>query len=235
MDQYLHHEHHQEEHLTSSDTLKDVVIGMADGLTVPFALAAGLSGAVSSCAIITTAGVAEIAAGAIAMGLGGYLAGQTEVDHYAAELKREYWEIEHKRTHEIQEVKDAFMEMGLSNEIAEKATEELIQDKDKWVAFMMRHELGLDEPNPKRATQSAFNIGFSYIIGGIVPLMPYFFVDSPFVGLQYSAVVTLLCLMIFGYYKSKMTGQNVYTGALKTAAIGAVAACAAFFIAKMIG
>jgi vacuolar iron transporter family protein len=241
LDHNLHHEpnaphdHHHEEHLHSSDTLKDIVIGMADGLTVPFALAAGLSGAVQNCGIITTAGIAEVAAGAIAMGLGGYMAGQTEVDHYAAELKREYWEIEHKRDWEIQEVRDVFMEMGLSPAVAEQATQELIKDDKKWVDFMMKHELGLDEPNPKRATQSALNIGVSYIVGGIVPLCPYFFVTSPAEGLKYSAMITLVCLLIFGFYKSKMTGQNTYIGALKTAAIGAAAACAAFFIAKAIG
>ncbi len=238
MDHYLHHDqnhemHHHEEHLQSSDMLKDIVIGMSDGLTVPFALAAGLSGAVQSCGIITTAGIAEVAAGAIAMGLGGYLSGQTEVDHYNAELKREYWEIEHKRDWEIKEVKDAFIEMGLSEEVAERATQELIQDDKKWVDFMMKHELGLDQPDPKRATRSALNIGGSYVIGGIVPLSAYFFVQQPATGLLYSSIITLICLLIFGFYKSKMTGQNPYIGALKTAAIGATAACAAFFIARL--
>ena len=227
-----YHHHHHEEHLESSDFLKDIVIGMSDGLTVPFALAAGLSGAVASNDIVITAGIAEIAAGSIAMGLGGFLSGQTEVNHYKAELKREYWEIEHKREVEIREVKDIFMEMGLSEKVADEATNELIQDNDKWVDFMMRHELGLEKPDERRATKSAFNIGISYIIGGAIPLTAYFFTKTPHEGLMYSTIITLVCLFIFGFYKSKMTEQPLILGALKTMAIGAVAAAAAYFIAK---
>jgi VIT1/CCC1 family predicted Fe2+/Mn2+ transporter len=189
--------HHHEEHLESSDFIKDVVIGISDGLTVPFALAAGLSSAVDSNALIITAGIAEIAAGAIAMGLGGYLSGQTELHHYQAELQREYWEIEHKREFEIKEVKDIFLEMGLSDAVAESATQELIQDDKKWVDFMMKHELGMDEPDEKRASKSAFNIGISYVAGGIIPLTAYFFTATPNEGLFYSAIMTLVCLFIF--------------------------------------
>lgn len=224
--------HHHEHHLQSSDFLKDIVIGMSDGLTVPFALAAGLSGAVASNDIVITAGIAEIAAGSIAMGLGGFLSGQTEVNHYKAELKREYWEIEHKREVEIQEVKDIFIEMGLSENTAVAATTELIKDDHKWVDFMMRHELGLEKPDEKRATKSAFNIGISYIIGGIIPLTAYFFTKIPSEGLFYSTIITLICLFIFGFYKSKMTEQPLFLGASKTMAIGAIAAAAAYFIAK---
>lgn len=227
-----HHHHHHEEHLESSDILKDIVIGMSDGLTVPFALAAGLSSAVDSNSLIITAG---IAAGAIAMGLGGYLSGQTEVHHYQAELKREYWEIEHKRDWEIKEVRDIFLEMGLSPDIAEIATQELIKDDKKWVDFMMKHELGLDEPDEKRAAKSAFNIGISYIIGGIVPLLAYFFTATPHEGLLYSAAITLICLFIFGYYRSKMTGQPLIEGASKTMIIGAIAAATAYLVAKAFG
>ncbi len=223
---------HQEEHLSSSDFLKDIVIGMSDGLTVPFALAAGLSGAVSNCDIIITAGIAEIVAGSIAMGLGGYLAGQTEVHHYEAELRREYWEIEHKREWEIQEVRDAFLEMGLSATTAETATQELIEDPHRWVDFMMKHELCLDKPDPSRATKSAFNIGTSYIVGGIIPLSAYFFTNNPTQGLICSALITIVCLFVFGYYRSKMTGQPPFLGALKTMAIGTIAAATAYFVAK---
>jgi vacuolar iron transporter family protein len=229
-----HHDHHHEEHLESSDILKDIVIGMSDGLTVPFALAAGLSSAVDTNALIITAGIAEIAAGAIAMGLGGYLSGQTEVHHYEAELKREYWEIEHKRDCEIKEVQDIFLEMGLSETIAESATQELIKDDKKWVDFMMRHELGLEKPDERRAAKSAFNIGFSYIIGGIIPLFAYFFTQTPHEGLAYSAVITLICLFIFGYYRSKMTGQPLLEGASKTMIIGAIAAATAYLVAKAV-
>src|SRR6476660_6786682 len=175
MDTYLHHEH-KEEHLKSSDLLRDVVIGMSDGLTVPFALAAGLSGAVDSTHIIVIAGIAEIAAGSIAMGLGGYLAGKTEQDHYNSELKREYDEVERVPDREKEEVREFFSAIGLSESVQQQATEEISQDKKKWVDFMMKYELGLDQPDPRRATKSALNIGLSYVAGGLVPLAPYFFV-----------------------------------------------------------
>lgn len=232
MDTYLHHDH-KEEHLKSSDVLRDVVIGMSDGLTVPFALAAGLSGAVDSTHIIVIAGIAEIAAGSIAMGLGGYLAGKTEQDHYNSEVKREYYEVENLRHREIEETKEFFKNIGLSTELQDKATEEIAKDKKQWVDFMMKYELGLEKPDPKRATKSALNIGFSYVFGGLVPLSPYFFVDSPTEGLKISVVVTLLCLFVFGWFKSKITGVNVWWGALKVMLIGAVAAAAAFGVAKL--
>jgi VIT1/CCC1 family predicted Fe2+/Mn2+ transporter len=226
---------HLEEHMQSSDVLTDIVIGMSDGLTVPFALAAGLSGAVGDhVSLIWIAGIAEVAAGSIAMGLGGYLAGKTEIDHYNSELKKEYWELEHKRELEIQEVRDVFLEWGLSNDTAEEATQEIIKDDKRWVEFMMKFELGLEEPDPKRARKSAFNIGLSYIIGGMVPLMPYFFVTNSIDGLKISAVITLVCLYIFGFFKSKMTGINPWWGGVKVMFIGAIAAAAAFSIAKLI-
>ena len=234
MHTHLHHEH-TEHHLQSSDLIRDVVIGMSDGLTVPFALAAGLSGAVDSTNLIVIAGIAEVAAGSIAMGLGGYLAGKTESDHYNAELKREYDEVEHVPQREKQEVKTFFAELGLSEDIQEKAVEEMTKDKKQWVDFMMKYELGLSKPDEKRARKSAFNIGFSYIIGGIIPLSPYFFVPDGITGLKYSATVTLICLFIFGYYKSKLTGQKPFEGALRVMLIGAIAAGCAFMIARLIG
>ena len=236
MDTHLHHDRnpHQEEHLKSTATLRDIVIGMSDGLTVPFALAAGLSGAVDSTSIIVIAGIAEVAAGSIAMGLGGYLAGKTEQDHYHSEEKREYYEVDNLREREIDETKEFFANIGLSKELQEKATEEIAQDKKQWVDFMMKYELGLEKPDPKRATKSALNIGLSYIAGGLVPLSPYFFVSSPVDGLKISAIVTLICLFGFGYFKSKMTGIKVWSGALRVMLIGAVAGAVAFGIAKLI-
>ena len=194
MDTHLHHDH-TEAHLKSSDALRDIVIGMSDGLTVPFALAAGLSGAVSSSSIIVIAGIAEICAGSIAMGLGGYLAGKTEQDHYQSEVKREYDEVENKRHLEIEETKEFFANIGLSPALQEQATEEIAQDKDRWVDFMMKYELGLEEPDPKRATKSALNIGLSYIAGGIIPLSPYFFISDSTEALKISVVATLICLV----------------------------------------
>lgn len=224
---------HQEQHLSSSAWLTDIVIGMSDGLTVPFALAAGLSGAVSSTGIIVIAGIAEIAAGSIAMGLGGYLAGKTEIDHYNSELKREYEEVELVPEKEKEEVREFFGNLGLSEEVQQQAVEEIAKDKKKWVDFMMKYELGLDKPDPKRATKSALNIGLSYVVGGLVPLSPYFFTDTPIVALKYSAIVTLICLFIFGYFKSRMTGVHPLKGAFKVMLIGAVAASAAFGVAKI--
>src|ERR1044071_7561696 len=226
------HLHHKEEHLKSSDLLTDVVIGMSDGLTVPFALAAGLSGAVDSTGIIVIAGIAEIAAGSIAMGLGGYLAGKTEQDHYNSELKREYYEVDNLRHREIEETKEFFANIGLSEELQDKATEEIAKDKKQWVDFMMKYELGLDKPDPKRATKSALNIGISYVVGGLVPLSPYFFVHSPSDGLKISVIVTLCCLFVFGFLKSKITGVNPWWGAVRVTLIGAAAAAAAFGVAK---
>ncbi|MEI2749547.1 MAG: VIT1/CCC1 transporter family protein [Ferruginibacter sp.] len=232
MDTHLHHDH-IESHLKSSDQLRDLVIGMSDGLTVPFALAAGLSGAVDSSSIIVIAGIAEIAAGSIAMGLGGYLAGKTEQDHYASEVKREYHEVEHLRHREIEETKEFFANIGLSESLQNQATEEIAKDKDRWVDFMMKYELGLDKPDPKRATKSALNIGLSYIAGGIIPLSPYFFISSSTEALKYSVVATLICLFVFGYFKSKVTGINVWMGAIRVTMIGALAAAAAFGVAKL--
>jgi VIT1/CCC1 family predicted Fe2+/Mn2+ transporter len=235
VDTHLHHDQHTEEHLKSSDILRDVVIGMSDGLTVPFALAAGLSGAVGpdGTHIIVIAGIAEIAAGSIAMGLGGYLAGKTEQDHYNSEVKREYYEVENLRHREIEETKEFFKNIGLSEELQDKATEEIAKDKKQWVDFMMKYELGLEKPDPKRATKSALNIGLSYVVGGLVPLSPYFFVDSPTEGLKISVLVTLLCLFVFGWFKSKITGINPWWGAVRVMLIGAAAAAAAFGVAKL--
>ncbi len=206
---------------------------MSDGLTVPFALAAGLSGAVDSNTIIITAGFAEIAAGSIAMGLGGYLAGRTEIEHYDAELKREQHEVEVKPEVEKQEVRDVFAGLGLSPETQHIIAEEMARDKEKWVDFMMKYELGLDKPDPKRARNSAFNIGGSYIVGGLVPLAPYFFTEHPSEGLRWSAVITVICLFIFGYLKAKAMGQPPLAGALRIMLIGSAAGAAAFYIAKL--
>lgn len=232
MDTHLH-PHHHEEHLQSSETLRDIVIGMSDGLTVPFALAAGLSGAVASSSIIVIAGIAEICAGSIAMGLGGYLAGQTEQDHYKSELKREYDEVERVPEVEKQEVREFFEQIGLSKEVQDKATEEIAKDKKQWVDFMMKYELGLEEPDPKRAAKSAFNIGLSYIVGGLIPLSPYFFIKDSTEALRISVIATLICLFVFGYFKCKVTGVNPFWGAIKVTLIGAIAAAAAFGVAKL--
>lgn len=224
----------EENHLKSSEFISDIVIGMSDGLTVPFALAAGLSGAVDNNSIVITAGIAEIVAGCIAMGLGGYLAGKTEQEHYQNELRREYEEIENVPKKEIAEVKEILAGYGLSPESQQIIAIELSKNKDKWVDFMMRFELGLEKPNPNRARNSALTIGTSYIIGGLLPLSAYFLTTKPIHGLLLSAIITTLCLFIFGYFKSKVTGQSPFYGAFKVTLIGLIAAGAAFGIAKLI-
>ncbi len=224
---------HHEEHFQQSETIRDIVIGMSDGLTVPFALAAGLSSAVNSNTIIVTAGLAEIIAGSIAMGLGGYLAGKTEIEHYDSELKREYNEIETHYEVERKEVKEIFAGYGLSGESQEIIINEMEKDHDKWVDFMMRFELGLEKPDINRARQSARNIGLAYIVGGIVPLSAYIFTNTPGRGLFYSVIITVCCLLFFGYFKSKVTGQNPLKGALRTTMIGILAGAAAYWFARL--
>lgn len=224
---------HKEQHLESSDFLRDVVIGMSDGLTVPFALAAGLTGAISNSSIIVIAGIAEIVAGSIAMGLGGYLAGKTEQDHYASELRREEEEVERVPDMEKEEVRVFFENLGLSKEMQQLATEEIARDKKQWIDFMMKFELGLEKPDAGRARKSAMNIGISYAVGGIIPLLPYFFISDSREAIIYSAVATLLCLFFFGYFKSRMTGVPVFSGALKVMLIGAVAAGCAYLVALL--
>ena len=225
---------HTEQHLKNSDFITDSVIGMSDGLTVPFALAAGLSGAVSSNRIIITAGIAEIVAGCIAMGLGGYLAGKTELDHYQSELRREYEEVERLPEKELQEVEEVFAEYGLSKDSQRSIALELAKDKTNWVNFMMKFELGLEAPNPNRARNSAVTIGIAYFIGGLLPLSAYFFTSGPKPGLIVSAIFTTICLFVFGFFKSRVTGQPPMMGALKVTFIGLLAAAAAFGIAKLI-
>lgn len=225
---------HKEEHLKSSAFISDIVIGMSDGLTVPFALAAGLSAAVSSNSIIITAGIAEIIAGCIAMGLGGYLAGKTEQEHYDSELKREYLEVESVPETEKEEVKEIFAAYGLDSEAQELIVGQLSKNKKHWVDFMMKFELGLEEPDINRARNSALTIGFSYCVGGMLPLSAYFFTAKPHDGLLLSALLTTICLFVFGYFKSKLTGQPPVKGALKVTAIGLIAAGAAFLIARLI-
>jgi vacuolar iron transporter family protein len=222
-----------EKHFRSSEKVRDFVIGMSDGLTVPFALAAGLS-AVATPSLIITAGLAEIAAGSIAMGLGGYLAGRTEIEHYEAEEQREYEEVKHKHEVEIRETKEIFAQYGLSDELQEQIAREMAKKPKEWVDFMMRFELGLERPDKNRAHHSALIIAISYIVGGLIPLSAYFFTSTAEEGLIYSSIITLLCLIVFGLVKSKLTGQPLLKGALRVTLIGAAAAAAAFTIAKMI-
>ncbi len=226
---------HVEKHFTAGEVVRDVVIGMSDGLTVPFALAAGLSGAVSSTGIIVTAGLAEVVAGSIAMGLGGYLAAKSDAEHFVSERKREQFEIVEKTEAERREVVDVFETYGITPEESAPVVNALARRPEAWVDFMMRFELGLEKPDPRRALTSALTIAGAYIVGGLIPLAPYFFISEAHRALLVSVVVTLCALLIFGYVKGKFTGANPLRSALQTALIGSLAAAAAFGIARLIG
>ena len=225
---------HVEHHFTASAIVRDIVIGMADGLTVPFALAAGVSGVIDSTAIVVTAGLAEIAAGSIAMGLGGYLAAQGDVEHYASELVREEQEILEKPQAEVEEIAEVFRQYGLTERHYGGVIEGLRANPLAWRDFMMRFELGLQKPDPKRAGRSALTIGCSYILGGLVPLAPYMAIGSAALALPWSIGVTLVALAVFGYVKGRFTGAVPLKSALQTASIGGFAAAAAFALARAI-
>ncbi|KAB0668350.1 iron transporter [Oryzomonas sagensis] len=224
-----------EKHFTASDTVRDIVIGMSDGLTVPFALAAGLSGAVDSTGLIIIAGLAEIAAGAIAMGLGGYLAARTDAEHFAAELAREERETHEVPESEANEVAQIFRGYGLPEDTVTAVVGAISSDRTRWVDFMMKFELGLEEPDPRRARSSALTIALSYVTGGLVPLAPYFFLHSVHAALVGSMVVTLLALFVFGFVKGHFTTNRPVRSAWQTVLVGGIAAAAAFGIAKLIG
>ena len=225
---------HVEKHFTSGATVRDIVIGMSDGLTVPFALAAGLSGAVDSTAVIVTAGLAEIAAGSIAMGLGGYLAARSDAEHYAREQARERAEVKDKPLEEEAEIHEVFRRYGFTPEESEPVVAALRNRPEAWIDFMMRFELGLEKPDPKRALRSALTIASSYVAGGFIPLAPYFFASGARVGLWTSVIATLLALMVFGYVKGRFTGTLPVRGAWQTTLIGGLAAAAAFLIARLV-
>ncbi len=225
---------HPETHVRSSQTIRDVVIGMSDGLTVPFALAAGVSGAAAGTSLILTAGAAEIAAGAIAMGLGGYLAARTDSDHYASEYRREVEETHEIPEEERAEVERIFAAYGIEGKPLGDLVGAITRDRKTWVEFMMRFELGLEPPDERRAPVSALTIGASYILGGVIPLSPYLIVHDVSRALLFSAGMTLLALFAFGALKGKLTGQSPLLSGVQAAGIGGLAAAVAFMLARLI-
>ncbi len=225
---------HVERHFTDNDIVRDIVIGMSDGLTVPFALAAGLSGAVNSSNIIITAGLAEIAAGSIAMGLGGYLAAKSDAEHYESERAREGEEIISMPHEEMAEVAKVFRSYGLHEAEAAPIVKALSERPAAWIDFMMRFELGLEKPNPKRALTSALTIAGAYIAGGLIPLCPYMILSQAQVALRVSVIVTLAALLVFGYVKGRYTGSTPVRSGIQTMLVGGLAAAAAFAIARAI-
>ena len=224
---------HLEKHFTSTEVVRDIVIGMSDGLTVPFALAAGLTGVIAASHIIITAGLSEVAAGSIAMGLGGFLAARGDAEHYDSERKREQREVQTLPDREAQEVAEVFESYGLSPEESAPLVAALQKKPEAYVDFMMRFELGLEKPEPKRALSSALTIAGAYIAGGLIPLSPYFVVPQARTALLWSALITLIALAVFGFFKSKATGSPPLRGGLQTVLIGGLAAGAAFLIARL--
>jgi VIT1/CCC1 family predicted Fe2+/Mn2+ transporter len=229
---------HTEHHFTAPESVRDVVIGMSDGLTVPFALAAGITGAIASnphaSTLVVTAGFAEIAAGSIAMGLGGYLAAKTDQEHYASEREREVREIVELRDVEVEEVAKVFRDYGLTETEMAPVVKAITGNDKSWVDFMMRFELGLEAPNPDRARKSASLIAASYVVGGLIPLFPYMVWSEVHTALWISAGVTPVALFAFGWIKGRFTGISPVKGGVQTAFIGGLAAAAAFAIARMI-
>jgi VIT1/CCC1 family predicted Fe2+/Mn2+ transporter len=225
---------HVEHHFTGGETVRDVVIGMSDGLTVPFALAAGLSGAVAAARIVVTAGLAEVAAGSIAMGLGGYLAARSDAEHYASELAREEREIVEMPEAEADEVSGILQSYGVAPDDAAIVVRAMRQRPATWRDFMMRFELGLEPPDPARAARSAGTIAVSYIVGGLIPLAPYILMANIQPALWTSVTVTVLALFAFGAIKAHYTGVKPLRGAMQTALVGGLAAAAAFFIARLV-
>jgi VIT1/CCC1 family predicted Fe2+/Mn2+ transporter len=230
-----HRHPHKERHFAASDTVRDIVLGMADGLTVPFALAAGLSAANVASRVVVVAGVAEIAAGAIAMGLGGYLAARGDIDHYHSERSREFREIRELQREEEREIVDIFKQYGLDRAACEPILTHFRKDHDAWVDFMMRFELGLETPDPRRALRSAVTIGGAYIVGGLVPLAPYMLIAQLKPALTVSIICTGIALAVFGAAKSRFTGVSVWRSALQTVLIGGLASATAFLLAHWIG
>jgi VIT1/CCC1 family predicted Fe2+/Mn2+ transporter len=228
-------EPHIERHFRANETVRDIVIGMSDGLTVPFALAAGISGAGAATKIVVLAGLAEIAAGSIAMGLGGYLAARTDFEHYVTEKKRENWEIDHLPEREKEEVADVFRGYGMEEAHIAPIIEAMSNNRQQWLDFMMRFELGLEAPDPKRARVSAFTIGISYIVGGFIPLSPYILIPHLSTALVVSVIVTLFALLLFGYIKGSFTGTKPVRSGVQTMLVGGLAAGAAFALARLIG
>jgi len=226
---------HIEKHFTSGEVVRDIVIGMADGLTVPFALAAGLSGAVTTTTIIVTAGLAEIVAGSIAMGLGGYLAGRSDAEHYDSEYEREIYEIEKMLDHEKDEVIEILETYGLTRQESLPIVESLASRPKDFADFMMRFELGLEKPEPKRALKSGVTIGGAYVVGGLIPLLPYILLSNAVPALKWSVGITVLALFIFGYVKGQFTGAKPFKSAFQTCLIGSLAAGVAYFVARLIG
>ncbi len=225
---------HIERHFTGSETVRDIVIGMSDGLTVPFALAAGLSGAIKTTSLIVTAGLAEIAAGSIAMGLGGYMAAKSDAEHYFSERTREESEVTEKPEIEASEVAEVFESYGVTAEESKPIVDALRKRPQVWVDFMMRFELGLEKPNPKRAVRSAGTIAGAYIAGGFVPLGPYIVLATARTALTASVIITLIALALFGYVKGRLTGAPPHRSAIQTVLTGGLAAAAAFTIARAI-
>ena len=225
---------HPEVHVSGGDAVRDLILGMSDGLTTPFALAAGLAGAATSNLLVVIGGLAEIAAGSISMGLGGYLAAKSLADTYHRELARETEETHTMPSEERAEVWRIFRDYGLRGTALEQATSAITANRDAWVRFMMREELGLEEPAPRAALWSAARIAGAYVVAGIIPLSPYLTPVSLHTALMLSSVVTGIALAIFGAIKGSYSGAPPLRSAVQTLAIGGTAAAVAYWIGRIV-
>lgn len=215
------------------ERLRDIIIGTSDGLTIPFALAAGLSKVVESNNVIVAAGIIAVAAGSIAMGIGGVSAAHSTRKEFHHDLKKKYETLEEMDHDEKQEVKNFFNQLGLSESLQEHATEELSKDKKNWEEFIKKYEPSLIQPEKGKATRSGINIALSYIIGGFIPLLPYLFIANTSNAFNISVAVTLICLFVSGWMKSRFTGERSFSAAFRMMLTGATAAAAAYIVARI--
>jgi len=225
---------HTEEHTHEGVSVRDVILGVSDGLTVPFALAAGLSGAVESNFIVFLAGVAEMLAGGIAMGLGGYLSEKSHAEIYRKELAREQYEVQRVPEQEKREVRDIWKSRGYDGEELEQLVEAIIKDRRRWVDFMMREELGMIEPAVGAALKTSLTIGVSYVAGALVPLFPFILPLTIPQALLMSSATTLTTLFLVGIFKARYTGGLWWRSGLETLLIGAAAAGAAYVLVRLL-
>ncbi|KAI8068519.1 Ccc1 family [Gongronella butleri] len=225
---------HREEHFDSAEIVRDTIIGLSDGLTVPFALAAGLS-SLGNTKIVVYGGAAEIVSGSISMALGGFLAGRSEVEHYRTERQREEREVIECPMAEEEEIVEILEPYGLDRVTIQPLIDKLKADPEQFVNFMMKFELGLEKPDPRRSWVSALTIGFSYFVGGIIPLAPYVFLEDVNTALLVSIIVTSITLLVFGYVKSRLINpKNAMSGAFQTLLIGALAAAASYLLSILL-
>ncbi|KTW30846.1 hypothetical protein T552_00557 [Pneumocystis carinii B80] len=222
----------------SSRIISDIILGLSDGLTVPFSLAAGLSSFYNS-KIVLTAGMAELISGAVSMGLGGYLAVKSEVEHFEHIRRTQMDLLIHAPENRSQQILNQLESYGIVNEVCRPLVFCLKQNPIDFVNFVMRFDLCLQKPSLRTAWFSAITIAMSYFLGGLIPLIPYIiFYNDTFLGFKISVILVAIVLFIFGYLKSiYLIGsikKSIYS-AFQTLLVGIIAAISAFTIVYLLG